>query len=69
MVGTANGSGDLRVPMKGTPTQLTCRDALSCRFLMRGEPPRKNAASWVPTGCRSNGIYTLAKDLSMYTID
>ena len=32
----------------GTPTQLTCRGAPSCRFFMRGEPPHKNDARGYP---------------------
>jgi hypothetical protein len=49
--------------MKGTPTQVTCRGALSCRFLILGEPQNKNAASWVPKGYRSNSIYALVQDV------
>jgi hypothetical protein len=46
--------------MKGTPTGNLCRGALSCR-----NPRHKNAASWVPTGYRSNSIYALVQDLSI----
>ncbi len=38
---------DLGYP-RGAPLQVICRGALSYRFFMRGEPPHKNAASWVP---------------------
>ena len=48
--------------MKGTPTQSTCRGALSYRFFMRGEPPHKNAASWVPEDCGSNHIQVWQQD-------
>ncbi len=37
---TTNKSVDLRVPTRGTPTQVTCRGALSCcAFMCGGTPP------------------------------
>jgi hypothetical protein len=44
----------------------TSQSMRRCRFFIRGFPPNKNAALWVPTGCEFNNPCELMQDLSIF---
>ena len=55
-----------RVPIKGTPRQLTCRGAPVLSFFYAGFPPHKNAACGYPQIYAFTSLYVLIQDVGTH---